>query len=232
MLLGAGTAMVYPTLLAAIGDVAHPSWRARSVGVYRLWRDGGFAVGALLAGVIADLLGLSAAIYTVAAITAASGARGRGAHVRDPPPRSRDRPRPRRHRLRELTAPDERRLEALRARQRRYDDPSCVPNPEPAARGPPPTPPPEMAVLGGVPPLDTDGDTRGATSARPWLRSITRVGLLPHDPAHLRPRRTQVGVVGCADRTAFTVLVAEQLAASGMRPVDQRHLIRVDRRGR
>jgi MFS family permease len=73
MLLGAGTAMVYPTLLAAIGDVAHPSWRARSVGVYRLWRDGGFAVGAILAGVIADLLGLSAAIYAVAAITAVSG---------------------------------------------------------------------------------------------------------------------------------------------------------------
>ncbi len=73
MLLGAGTAMVYPTLLAAIGDVAHPTWRARSVGVYRLWRDGGFAIGALLAGVIADRLGLSAAIYTVAAITAASG---------------------------------------------------------------------------------------------------------------------------------------------------------------
>ena len=55
-LLGAGTAMVYPTLLAAIGDVAHPTWRARSVGVYRLWRDGGFAVGALLAGVIADVV--------------------------------------------------------------------------------------------------------------------------------------------------------------------------------
>jgi MFS family permease len=73
MLLGAGTAMVYPTLLAAIGDVAHPSWRARSVGIYRLWRDGGFAVGALLAGIVADLLGLAAAIYTVAAITAASG---------------------------------------------------------------------------------------------------------------------------------------------------------------
>jgi len=73
LLLGAGTAMVYPTLLAAIGDVAHPSWRARSVGVYRLWRDGGFAVGALLAGIIADLLGLSAAIFTVAAITAISG---------------------------------------------------------------------------------------------------------------------------------------------------------------
>ena len=73
MLLGAGTAMVYPTLLAAIGDVAHPTWRARSVGVYRLWRDGGFAVGALLAGIIADLVSLTAAIYTVAAITAASG---------------------------------------------------------------------------------------------------------------------------------------------------------------
>ncbi|HMQ24668.1 MAG TPA: MFS transporter, partial [Acidimicrobiales bacterium] len=54
VLLGAGTAMVYPTLLAAIGDVAHPTWRARSVGIYRLWRDGGFAVGALLAGVLAD----------------------------------------------------------------------------------------------------------------------------------------------------------------------------------
>jgi MFS family permease len=73
MLLGAGTAMVYPVLLAAIGDVAHPTWRARSVGVYRLWRDGGFAVGALLAGIVADILGLSAAIYTVAAITAVSG---------------------------------------------------------------------------------------------------------------------------------------------------------------
>ena len=74
VLLGAGTAMVYPTLLAAIGDVAHPAWRARSVGVYRLWRDGGFAVGALLAGLVADLLGVRAAVWTVAALTAASGA--------------------------------------------------------------------------------------------------------------------------------------------------------------
>ncbi len=71
-LLGAGTAMVYPTLLAAIGDVAHPSWRARSVGVYRLWRDSGFAVGALVAGLIADAVSLTAAIYVVAALTAAS----------------------------------------------------------------------------------------------------------------------------------------------------------------
>jgi MFS family permease len=73
VLLGAGTAMVYPTLLAAIGDVAHPSWRASAVGVYRLWRDSGFAVGALLAGVVADLLGLAAAIWLVAALTALSG---------------------------------------------------------------------------------------------------------------------------------------------------------------
>jgi MFS family permease len=73
MLLGAGTAMVYPTLLAAIGDVAHPQWRASSVGVYRLWRDGGFAVGALLAGAVADVLGLKAAILVVAALTATSG---------------------------------------------------------------------------------------------------------------------------------------------------------------
>ncbi len=71
--LGAGTAMVYPTLLAAIGDVAHPTWRARSVGIYRLWRDAGFAVGALLAGVMADLISMEAAIYAVAALTAASG---------------------------------------------------------------------------------------------------------------------------------------------------------------
>jgi len=73
LLLGAGTAMVYPTLLAAIGDVAHPAWRASAVGVYRLWRDGGFAIGALLAGGIADLLGLAAAIWAVAALTAVSG---------------------------------------------------------------------------------------------------------------------------------------------------------------
>jgi MFS family permease len=72
-LLGAGTAMVYPTLLAAIGDVAHPAWRARSVGVYRLWRDAGFAVGALLAGILADLVSIEAAIYAVAALTALSG---------------------------------------------------------------------------------------------------------------------------------------------------------------
>jgi MFS family permease len=71
--LGLGTAMVYPTLLAAIGDVAHPSWRARSVGVYRRGRDAGFAVGALLAGVIADLVSVTAAIYAVAALTALSG---------------------------------------------------------------------------------------------------------------------------------------------------------------
>ncbi len=73
MVLGAGTAMVYPTLLAAIGDVAHPTWRARSVGIYRLWRDGGFAIGALLAGIMADLVSIPAAIYAVAALTALSG---------------------------------------------------------------------------------------------------------------------------------------------------------------
>jgi MFS family permease len=71
--LGLGTAMVYPTLLAAIGDVAHPSWRATSVGVYRLWRDLGYAIGALVAGVTADALGLRAAMWLVAAITFASG---------------------------------------------------------------------------------------------------------------------------------------------------------------
>jgi len=73
VLLGAGTAMVYPTLLAAIGDVAHPTWRASAVGIYRLWRDAGFAVGAILAGVIADAFGIDTAIWTVAAITALSG---------------------------------------------------------------------------------------------------------------------------------------------------------------
>jgi MFS family permease len=73
VLLGAGTAMVYPTLLAAVGDVAHPAWRARSVGVYRLWRDGGFAIGALLAGIVADAFGILTAIWVVAALTAASG---------------------------------------------------------------------------------------------------------------------------------------------------------------
>ncbi len=72
-LLGVGTAMVYPTLLAAIGDVAHPSWRASAVGVYRLWRDLGYAIGALLAGATADALGLPAAMWLVAAITFASG---------------------------------------------------------------------------------------------------------------------------------------------------------------
>ena len=73
VLLGVGTAMVYPTLLAAIGDLAHPTWRASAVGVYRLWRDAGFAVGALLTGVIADAAGVSVAIWTVAGLTFISG---------------------------------------------------------------------------------------------------------------------------------------------------------------
>jgi MFS family permease len=72
-LLGAGTAMVYPTLLAAIGDVAHPLWRARAVGIYRLWRDSGYAVGAIVGGIVADLWGLRAAVWAAAAITVASG---------------------------------------------------------------------------------------------------------------------------------------------------------------
>jgi MFS family permease len=73
VLLGIGTAMVYPTLLAAVGDVAHPSWRASAVGVYRLWRDLGYAIGALLAGLIADAFGLQAAMWSIAALTFASG---------------------------------------------------------------------------------------------------------------------------------------------------------------
>jgi MFS family permease len=73
VLLGIGTAMVYPTLLAAIGDVAHPSWRASAVGVYRLWRDLGYAIGALLAGITADAFGVSAAMWVIAALTFASG---------------------------------------------------------------------------------------------------------------------------------------------------------------
>jgi MFS family permease len=73
LLQGIGTAMVYPTLLAAIGDVAHPERRATVMGVYRFWRDLGYAVGALLSGVIADLLGLRVAIQVVAALTFISG---------------------------------------------------------------------------------------------------------------------------------------------------------------
>ncbi len=74
VLLGAGTAMVYPTLLASIGDVAHPSWRGSAIGVYRLWRDAGYVVGALLAGAVADRFGMAAAILIIAALTVASGA--------------------------------------------------------------------------------------------------------------------------------------------------------------
>jgi len=65
--------MVYPTLLAAIADHAHPSWRASSLGVYRFWRDLGYAIGALLSGVIADAVSVAAAIHLVAAMTLASG---------------------------------------------------------------------------------------------------------------------------------------------------------------
>jgi MFS family permease len=74
VLLGLGTAMVYPTLIAAVSDASHPSWRARSLSVYRFWRDLGYAIGALCAGVIADVFGMQWAIVTIGAITCASGA--------------------------------------------------------------------------------------------------------------------------------------------------------------
>ena len=73
VVLGIGTSMVYPTLIAAVGDVAHPSWRASALGVYRLWRDLGFAVGALVSGLVADMLGYPAAIGVVAALAVGAG---------------------------------------------------------------------------------------------------------------------------------------------------------------
>ncbi len=72
-LLGVGTAMVYPTLLASVGDVAHPSWRGSAVGVYRLWRDSGYAVGGVMAGTLADAFGMRVAIGAVAVLTGLSG---------------------------------------------------------------------------------------------------------------------------------------------------------------
>jgi len=74
VLLGIGTALVYPTLLAAVSDVAHPNWRASAVGVYRLWRDAGYAVGALTAGLLADAFGGLTAIAAIGALTFLSGA--------------------------------------------------------------------------------------------------------------------------------------------------------------
>jgi MFS family permease len=73
VLLGIGTAMVYPTLLAAVSDVSDPRWRASAIGVYRFWRDAGFAVGAIVAGVLADAFGYAAAIGSIAVLTALSG---------------------------------------------------------------------------------------------------------------------------------------------------------------
>jgi MFS family permease len=74
LLLGIGTAMVYPSLIAAVSDASHPSWRARSLSVYRFWRDLGYAIGALSAGLIADLAGFQWAIGSIAALTFLSGA--------------------------------------------------------------------------------------------------------------------------------------------------------------
>jgi MFS family permease len=73
VLLGIGTAMVYPSLIAAVSDASHPSWRARSLSVYRFWRDLGYAIGALSAGVIADLFGMASAIALIGALTFLSG---------------------------------------------------------------------------------------------------------------------------------------------------------------
>ena len=73
LVLGLGTALVYPTLIAVVADASHPSWRASAVGVYRFWRDSGYVVGAVIAGLVADRFGLAASVWVVAALTAASG---------------------------------------------------------------------------------------------------------------------------------------------------------------
>jgi MFS family permease len=73
VLIGAGTALVYPTLIAAVGDRAHPTWRATAVGVYRLWRDTGYVVGALLGGLAADAFDLRAAVWVIAGLSVVSG---------------------------------------------------------------------------------------------------------------------------------------------------------------
>jgi MFS family permease len=65
--------MVYPTLISVIGDVAHPSWRGNAVGIYRFWRDSGYAIGAIAAGLIADRWGMKSAIGSVGLLTAATG---------------------------------------------------------------------------------------------------------------------------------------------------------------
>jgi MFS family permease len=73
IVMGLGTGMVYPTLLAAISDLAHPTWRASALGVYRLWRDSGYAFGALVGGLLADLFTIQVAVLVIAALTAVSG---------------------------------------------------------------------------------------------------------------------------------------------------------------
>ena len=65
--------MVYPTLLAAVSDVAHPSWRCQALGTYRVWRDLGYAVGAILGGFVADALGLAAAVWVAAGLSLVGG---------------------------------------------------------------------------------------------------------------------------------------------------------------
>jgi MFS family permease len=73
MLLGLGSALVYPALLAVIGDVAAPEWRGRAVGIYRVWRDLGYTAGALLGGLVADAVGLSSAVWAAAGLSTAVG---------------------------------------------------------------------------------------------------------------------------------------------------------------
>lgn len=73
VLLGIGTALVYPTLIAAVSDVVHPSWRASAVGVYRLWRDSGYAIGGLLSGLLVDTMGMPLTITAVGILTFISG---------------------------------------------------------------------------------------------------------------------------------------------------------------
>ena len=65
--------MVYPSLIAAVSDASHPTWRARSLSVYRFWRDLGYAIGALSAGIIADIFGMAWAIGSIAGLTFLSG---------------------------------------------------------------------------------------------------------------------------------------------------------------
>ena len=207
VLLGLGTAMVYPTLIASVSDASHPSWRARSLSVYRFWRDLGYAIGALSAGIMADLFGAAWAIAAIGALDSRVGRRGRGRHDGAPAGR--------RLWMKHDDSAENNARHKPPILQRKHHQAPSVFTPEALLREARRQKGIDAGVVPEICVLDPDGDIVRHLVAASRARRLAAWPCYHTDLYAFEHEGLAYGIIGCAVGSAFAVLVAEELFASG-----------------